>query len=560
MQLGFGETQAPVLRDYQHRAIEMLGASFKRGKRAPILVCPTGAGKTLIASELIRRCVEKGHRAMFLAPRRELIFQTSRKLSDIGVPHGVILAGEEQAYSCIAPVQVASIPTLASRVKRNRADIGDFDLIFVDEVHLAITQRQCDLLDRWPNAFRVGLTATPTRKDGRALGAMFDDMVEPVTVKQLTEQGYLAPARYFSVAEPDLRGIKIQAGDYNAKQLEQLMNRPVLVGDIVQHWLEHARTRRTVVFATSIKHSQALAQEFQRAGVAAEHVDANTPEDERRAVFARFTAGTTEILTNCFLASYGFDLPALSCVVLARPTKSLMLYLQMLGRGLRICDGKADALVLDHAGNVHRHGFVDEERYWTLDGNHKLAEADGATPHDAPDEPKAIKCPECSAMFKFTRTCPECGFTLAAMAEAVPVLPGRLVEIGKVKPEEASVDVRRRHYLELAGMAQEHAWKAGWAAHKFKEAYGQWPPAAWKRMAPLAPSLATRRWVESQQRKWLKARRAEEVERELAEAAAAGEQRPQDTDAEVPFDAPAVSGEEIARRLNEAYERKGAAA
>ena len=135
------------------------------------------------------------------------------------------------------------------------------------------------------------------------------------------------------------------------------MNQPQLMGDVVEHWLRHAADRRTVVFGTSVDHAIALAAAFRAAGVPAEHVDANTPTEEREAVFGRFRAGETQVLTNCFLAAYGFDLPAIAAVVLARPTKSLMLYLQMLGRGLRIDDGKRDCLVLDHAGCVHRFGF-----------------------------------------------------------------------------------------------------------------------------------------------------------------------------------------------------------
>lgn len=289
------------------------------------------SGKTTWAADMIRSCREKGGRAMFLAPRRELVHQASARLRSAGIPHGIVMAQADHLEDLTQPVQVCSIDTLISRLfrKGRKIELPDFSLVIMDEAHLAVTERRKDLMQHWPKAILVGLTATPIRKDGRALGMMFEDMVQPTSVKALTEAGYLVPARYFSVAKPDLARIKVTAGDYNAKALDDAMNTPTLVGDIVQHWMELAAARRTVVFCTSIKHSVAVCEQFQRNGVAAEHVDANTPTDEREDIFKRFTSGKTQILTNCFLASYGFDLPALSCVVLARPTKSLMLYLQM---------------------------------------------------------------------------------------------------------------------------------------------------------------------------------------------------------------------------------------
>src|SRR5439155_16768034 len=184
-------------------------------------------------------------------------------------------------------------------------------------------------------------------------------------------------------------------GDYDEADLEMVMNRAPLLADVVQTWLAHAADRRTVVFATSIAHAVALAEAFRRVGVAAEHVDAGTPTEARKATFARFAAGETQVLTNCFLAAYGFDMPVLSCIVLARPTRSLMLYLQMLGRGLRIAPDKRDCLVLDHAGCVHRHGFAADPRAWTLTGRYALEPA----PTRARPERTAKECPECNAVW-----------------------------------------------------------------------------------------------------------------------------------------------------------------
>ena len=287
--------------------------------------------------------------------------------------HGVHMAGREDLEDPWATVTVASIDTALARIlKRGRRPFPDPDLIVVDEAHLSITKHRQDLLDIWPEARLLGLTATPSRKDGKALGVIYDKLIEPITVEQLTEHGYLVPARYFSLSKPDLARVETLAGDYHQGQLSEVMAHPGLVADVVQTWLARGADRRTAVFATSIAHSTALAEVFQRAGVAAEHVDAGTQTSDRTAIFGRFSSGATQVLCNCFLAAYGFDLPDLACIVLARPTKSLVLYLQMLGRGLRTAEDKSDCLVLDHSGAVHEHGFAIDPRCWTLKGKYAL--------------------------------------------------------------------------------------------------------------------------------------------------------------------------------------------
>ncbi len=489
-----------ILRDYQHAALDRIAAAFEAGCNAPLLVAPTGSGKTVIAAEIIRRAVEAGDRCLFLAPRRELVHQTCQKLDTLVVRYGVLLAGDPRVH-LYAPVQVASVDTLLSRVvRRSRLTLPTFDLVLIDEAHLGITPARQKLLDTWPDAKRIGLTATPTRKDGRALGILYDDLIEVATPAELTAQGHLVPARYFSVSAPDLSRVHTVAGDYHNGELEKAMNRPALVGDVVQHWLAHAATRRTVVFATSITHSVALADEFVRAGVAAEHIDAGTADADRSEIFRRFRSGGTQVLTNCFLASYGFDLPALACVVMARPTKSLMLYLQMLGRGLRPADDKTDCLILDHAGNVHRHGFATDPRIWTLRGDQALVPAIRQAGERV--EAKMLTCPDCKCMFTGARTCPICGYYFAPKGREVETLDGELVEIGA----NISADQQERlaFFGELRGFAREKGFKPAWAAHKFKDRHGGFPPWSWNDQPALAPSITTRRWVQSRYIAWQK--------------------------------------------------------
>jgi superfamily II DNA or RNA helicase len=487
----------PTLRPYQGDAVSQVDAAVTAGWRAPILVLPTGSGKTVIAAAIIENEIARGGRVLFLAPRRELIDQTLGKLRDVGIEPHVEMAGAPERAGREAPVWLASVDTILSRaVRRARLVLPAFTLILVDECHLSVTLARQALLDRWPDAVRLGLTATPCRKDMRPLGALYDTIIQPASVAELTAAGYLVPARYWSWPTPDLRGVRVTAGDYNLQDLEARMNRAPLLGDVVRTWLEHAGDRRTIEFCTSIAHAIALAEAFRREGIAAESVDAGTPAPARKAAFGRFRSGETQVLTNCFLAAYGFDVPPTACVGLVRPTRSEGLYLQMIGRGLRPAPGKVDCIVLDHAGCVHEHGFAADERVWTLHGKTALA----PTPSRPKEKAKAKSCPRCSAIFDRTTICPECGFELRPQGKLVKTLDGDLVEIGAgAEPEEQD---RLTFYLELRAVGLERGYNPKWPACQFKDRFGTWPPWAWNRQPALEPSLATQRWVKSRLIAW----------------------------------------------------------
>jgi DNA repair protein RadD len=496
--------EPPKLRPYQKAAIDKMEALVSEGVKAPLIVAPTGAGKTVIAADIIRR--NAGKRLLFLAPRRELIHQTCNKLNDVGVQYGVILAGDNRQNQ-YAHVQVASVDTLISRALRSqKMQLPQFDLIIIDEAHVGLTDTRQRLLDLWPGATIVGLTATPCRSDGKALGRVYDELIEVTTVKELVEQGFLVPARYYAPSEPDLKRVRTTAGDFNQHDLDDVMNKPKLVGDIVEHWMRHAADRRTVVFATSIAHSAALAAEFVSHGVTAEHVDANSPQNVREAIFKRFSNGETQVLTNCTLASIGFDLPDLNCVVFARPTKSLGLYIQMLGRGLRPAAGKTDCLVLDHAGNVHRHGFATDERYWTLHGKYAedLEKKQRAKKEKEDKGEVSMTCKQCKCVFEGGHVCPMCGWSPPPKVRPISTEDGSLVEVTRSRlPNKNTMtrDEKMHFFLELSGYAQMKGWKPGWASYQYKERFGEWPEWAWKthveKHGGTEPSLVTARWVQS---------------------------------------------------------------
>jgi DNA repair protein RadD len=505
--------EPPRPRGYQTRALDEVARTLEAGARAVLLVAPTGSGKTVIAAEIVRR--NAGKKMLFLAPRRELIHQTCRKLDDVGVQYGVILAGDNRTNQ-YAHVQVASVDTLISRVMRRKKMAPlPFDLIVIDEAHVGLTDTRARLLALWPDARIIGLTATPCRSDGKAMGRVYDEMVEVSTVTELVGLGYLVPARYFAPSTPNLKGVRTTAGDYNQLDLDGVMNRPTLTGDIVSHWMEHANDRRTVVFATSIAHSAALAEEFRSHGVSAEHVDANTPQMLREAMFRRFTNGETQVLTNCTLASIGFDLPDLNCVVFARPTKSLGLYIQMLGRGLRPAPGKLDCLVLDHAGNVHRHGFATDERFWTLHGKYAedLEKKERAKQKKEKDGDTAITCRQCKCVYEGGAQCPVCGWSPPPKIRPVSTMDGSLVEIdgkGRVPASQMTKEQRMHFYFELSGYGQMKGYKPGWAANQYRERFGEWPPWSWKthveKHGGIEPGLGTMRFIQSRMIAYHKAR------------------------------------------------------
>jgi superfamily II DNA or RNA helicase len=282
-----------------------------------LLVAPTGAGKTVIASEIIKRSVAKYKTVLFLAHRREIIQQTSAKLTANGVRHGIIMAGIEPRP--MEPVQVASIDTLHSRgVRSETMRLPSADLLVFDEAHRARGRTREHLISLYPDASMLGMTATPCRGDGRGLGNIFDTMIETPQIAELSRGEYLVKSRIYAPVHPDLRGVRTQRGDYVVGQLER-MNTDALVGDIVEHWLKYGERRRTVAFAVGVEHSVHIRNEFMCAGLRAEHLDGTTPITEREAILARLAAGETEIVTNCMVLTEGWDMPDVGCCILARP-------------------------------------------------------------------------------------------------------------------------------------------------------------------------------------------------------------------------------------------------
>jgi DNA repair protein RadD len=494
-----------VLHQFQRTAVEQVEGELSSGIAKLLLVAPTGAGKTIIASDLIKRGIAKHKRVLFLAHRREIIQQTSRKLYQSGVSHGIIMAGASGALRPQALVQVASIDTLRARaLNRDVIRLPLADIIFIDEAHHARALTYGRVIDAYPKAAVIGLTATPCRGDGRGLGNVFTKLIECPQVEVLIGLGVLVRSRVYAPIDPDLTGVRTQNGDYVTDQLASRMNTDKLVGDIVTHWLSYGERRRTVVFAVDVAHSMHIRNEMIRAGVRAEHLDANTPINERETILARLASGETELVTNCMVLTEGWDMPQVGCCILARPTKQMGLYRQMIGRVLRAAAGKKDAIILDHSGACYRHGLPEDPVEWTLAIDRRAA-SPAHEKRKVGGEFRLRECPECNALMAIP-PCGHCGWMPKPRARDVEVADGELglVTGGRAQAPLYDPAICGRWHGMLAFIARDRGYKPGWTAHKYREKFGSYPP--WGAVIePIPPSPEVNSWVKSRQIAFAKA-------------------------------------------------------
>jgi len=404
------------LRDYQESAVQAVRDSFRAGHKNTLLVSPTGSGKTVIFSYIAAGMARNNKRILIVAHRRELLKQISNALKRVGVAHAVMTGGYRGVPT--ANVVVASVFTLVKRIK----GIEPFDLIIGDEAHHFTPDSSWGkVVMGFPRARVLGVTATPERLDGKGLGQMFSDMVMGPTVAELTAQGFLSHAVVYAPSAPDLGGVGTRMGDYVQKQLEDAMDKAVITGSAVKHYGKYAPGKKAIAFCVSVKHAKNLAKEFRDAGFAASHIDGGMKEDERDNVLKAFEEGRVRVLTSCDLVSEGFDLPSVEVAILLRPTKSLGLYLQQCGRAIRPHPDKERTIILDHAGNTARHGFIDDDREWTL--------ADGFVQgRGKRDKAETVRtCTACFAMHKPSPTCPVCDYVYPVKPRTVKHIDGDLV-------------------------------------------------------------------------------------------------------------------------------------
>jgi len=486
------------LRPYQESAVKALRAVMSDGVMRVILSSPTGSGKTEMGFEIIRLAQAKGKKVAFLANRIHLVDQTCRRLARAGFEFGVI-----QGNNTAAPwrsVLVCSVQTIAKR------GLPDVDLLVIDEAHACAGTK--DYRPLMAGKRVVGLSATPYSKGlGKYYpelgGALFERVVIAARIEDLIEQRYLVSADVWAPSEPDLTGVKVTAGDYNEKDLGEAVDKPSLIGDIVSHWFKLANNTPTVVFATNISHSKHIVEQFRSAGVAAEHIDCYTEDAERTAILERVAAGVTMVISNVGILAEGWDFPACKTLILARPTKSLIRYLQMAGRVLRPFPGKDRALILDHSGVVRRLGFP-----WDYFGQHLDDGKPNKNNSKESDKPEALPkpCPQCSFVKPpKTPICPSCGFESKRLNE-VETQDGDLVPLTKTAKPKAQKVVqdqgRASVYAQLCQMAKDKGKGESWVKANYKGIFGTWPRQEFA-LEPPTPEL--RSWIHSRQIAWAKA-------------------------------------------------------
>lgn len=491
-----GSTNGLALRDYQIDCARGLWRSLvSHDQNATLLVAPTGSGKTVIASFLMRQMMERlDWKILFLAPRREIVHQTVAKLQLAGVWPGILMAGEVKSLT--RPIQVASRDSYLRWRGRKIADEAP-QLLLIDEAHGAMSRTLRKLIEEYKarGTKLLGMTATPIRSDGQGLGRLFSDMVTAPSVASLTQQHYLVPMEYYVGIVPDTKGVRLVAGEYSQDELQQALDQDLLIGDVVENYARLGRGRKALLFASGVRHSLHLRDRLRAAGFAVEHIDGTTSRKDRDAIHARLTDGELDIVTNANVYVEGTDLPVVSCIIDAQPTKSLGRYLQKAGRGLRTYIDKHDCLYLDHAGNVYEHGRVEAEREWRLaQGREPAMVMRGQPARGAPVE---RGCEHCGHLFA-GHICPRCGHERTRKPQLANTLDGTLTQLGKPEPRHEPTEAeRRRWYQEALGQVRAWGKKDGMAAYAYQAKFGHMPPYAWQNLPAEAPSDPVRSYLRS---------------------------------------------------------------
>jgi superfamily II DNA or RNA helicase len=399
-----------LLRPYQQTALDAIRLVYASGKRRPLLCSPTGSGKSAMTRYMLERTTK---RTLILCHRAELLEMISDSLP---VPHSVIGRSNHLEKVCVGMMQTVS---------RRLDKLPAFDWVISDECHLAMAPTWLSILKHYDKAWHLGMSATPCRLDGKGLGETFDAIVYGPSIGELTARGYLSPCRVFAPAH-ELAAIRKSGSDYNMEDAATVLNKPQITGSAMEHLRRIAPGRQAIVFCCNRVHADDVAAQFRGEGISAVNIDGSMSDGERKSRLGAYLRKEVQVLTNVELLTTGFDCPQIEVEIMLRPTQSLALYLQMVGRVLRINPGKADAVLLDHVGNVLRHGMPDEAREWTLEGRAKRL-----TP------PPVRQCPKCYAAFRPAPKCPACDYVFPielSPRQAAKQRAGELEELQRTDP------------------------------------------------------------------------------------------------------------------------------
>jgi DNA repair protein RadD len=451
------------LRPQQHLAMQSIRDAYAQGFKAPLLVAPCGFGKTVVFSAMAESAERRRKRVLILCHRVELVDQIVATLKDFGVQPDIIAAGFQRgsgrSRAGNRSIAVASVQTLVRRLDQYPAPT----LITVDECHHAVSPLWSKVIRKFPSSRLLGVTASPIRGDSRGLGAMFDKLILGPTVTELTDSGLLARARIFAPPTVDTSGLHMRAGEYKTEESEALMDKPTITGDAFSHYKQHANGKPALAFCTSVAHSHHVAEHLRKQDVAAVALDGNTDRQIRRMAVDDFRRGAIRVLAQCDLANEGFDIPGVHCGIFLRPTASLGLWIQQMGRCMRIAPGKTDAILLDHVGNTTRLGLPTDERNWELTPNIERRKKDA--------KPGVRVCLKCfAASPAYAKACGECGAVFPVKArEELEQRDGTLVEI---TPEELARKRERREQGrstldQLRQIERIKGYRTGWADHVY---------------------------------------------------------------------------------------------
>jgi DNA repair protein RadD len=457
-------TSMITLRPKQVSLLQEIRNAYGTGYKAPLVVAPCGFGKTVLFSAMAESAAKRGKRVLIICHRIELVDQIVATLSEFDVQPEIIASGYNRSGGRIRagnrPVAVASVQTLVRRLDSYASPT----LIVIDECHHVVSKTWSSIIFKYRDAKILGVTASAMRSDGCGLGAMFDKLIVGPSVRELTDDGLLAPARVFAPPTVDTSGLHIRAGDYKVEESEALMDAPSITGSALSHYRQHADGLPALVFCTSVAHAHHVADQFRKDGIAAFALDGGTDKQVRRTAVKDFRDGAIKVITQCEIATEGWDLPGVHCGIYLRPTQSLALWIQMMGRCSRLSPGKTHAILLDHVGNCQRLGLPTDERKWELTSD--------TTTRKKPSAATIRVCVKCFAASPArSLVCNECGALFEVKPrQQIEEKDGELVEL-------TAEEIARKKERQTQGMSTlaqlreiEHIkkYRKGWAEHVWK--------------------------------------------------------------------------------------------
>ena len=426
-----------TFRDYQKDYISVLSEAFTQGFNRPCVVAPCGAGKTVLFAGMAQASQNNGKTVWFLVHRKELYDQTIETFERFDIP--------------LNTIHIGMVATIANRLDK----FPKPDFIIFDECHFSMAKTWQKIIEAFPKAYIVGLTATPCRLDGKPLGSIYNKLIECTTARQLIEQGYLSPYKYYAPCVADLSALQRKGSDFNADKSTELLSTRAVFGDVIKHYKTYADGKKAICYCSSIRHSEAMAEEFKNNGINAVHFDGSTPKKEREVIIADYRKGEIKILCNVDLVSCGFDCPDCECCILLRPTMSTALYIQQAMRCMRPQEGKT-AIILDHVNNYQRHGLPDDEREWSLESTIKPRKEYGE------DGILSVRqCKKCFGAYESKlKKCPYCGAEMELSRQEIKnIKEVQLQEIKAERREKAEVKAKTRESIDdCKSVAEMYAW------------------------------------------------------------------------------------------------------